>query len=60
MDMNRGDRVRVKKLGNVERSFQNRTGTVAADNEPGETVLVDFDDEAVSHQFVEEDLDLIT
>ena len=57
--MNRGDRVRIKKLANVERSFQDRTGTVAVDNEPGETTLVYFDDESVRYQFDEDDLELI-
>jgi hypothetical protein len=57
--MRRGDRVRVKPLANVENWQRGRTGTVAADSAPGEVVLVDFDDEAVTHQFLAEDLERI-
>jgi hypothetical protein len=52
-----GDQVRVKKLANVDNSHRNRLGTVVEDSEPGEVVLVEFEDEAVCHQFLEDDLD---
>jgi hypothetical protein len=55
----RGDRVRVKLLANVETWFRGRTATVVADSAPGEVVLVEFDDEAVAHHFVTEDLERI-
>lgn len=55
----RGQRVRQK-------SAPGRTGTVIMDSEPGEmgsepgeAVLVQFDDKAVVHQFLAEELDLI-
>jgi hypothetical protein len=56
--MRRGDRVRVKLQARVDNEFRGRTGTVDADSAPGEVVLVSFDDEAVAHQFLAEDLDL--
>jgi len=55
--MKHGDRVRVKLQANVENEFRGRTGMVDADSTPGEVVLVSFDDEAVVHQFLAEDLD---
>jgi hypothetical protein len=57
--MRRGERVRVKLLAKVDKSFQGRTGTVDADSASGETVLVSLDDEAVVHQFLAEDLERI-
>lgn len=57
--MNRGDRVRVKLLANVENQFRGRNGVVVADSAPGEVVLVECDDEAVAHQFLAEDLERI-
>jgi hypothetical protein len=60
--MKLGDRVRVKKLANLpdsEKPYRNRIGTVAANSGPGEVVLVDFDDEAIQHQFLAEDLEQI-
>ncbi len=58
--MKRSDRVRVKLLANVENWFRGRNGTVLADSAPGEVVLVEFDDEAVTHQFLAEDLERIS
>lgn len=53
-------RVRVKLLAkHAENWEKGRTGSVTADTLPGETVLVEFDDEAITHQFVEEDLEII-
>jgi len=53
----RGDRVRVKPHAkNAEQVDRGRTGIVIADSEPGETVLVEFDDEAITHEFVAADL----
>jgi hypothetical protein len=51
--MRHGQRVRVKKTANAENWHLGRSGTVIADSEPGEVVLVEFDDEAVGHQFLE-------
>jgi hypothetical protein len=50
--MKRGQKVRQK-------SAPGRTGTVIMDNEPGEAILVKFEDETVAHQFLAEELDLI-
>lgn len=49
--MKRNDRVRVKQTG--------RTGTVIADAAPGELVKVEFDDEAIDHEFSPDELELI-
>jgi len=57
--MNRGDRVRVQLLTNVENWMRGKTGIVIADSVPGEVLLVEFDDEAVTHQFLAEELELI-
>lgn len=57
--MRRGERVRVKPLANVDNWHRNRTGTVVADSAPGEAIQVEFDDEAVAHQFLAEDLERI-
>jgi hypothetical protein len=58
--MKAGQRVRVKLLAkHAENSEKGRTGSVTADTLRGETVMVEFDDEAVSHQFAEEDLEII-
>jgi hypothetical protein len=54
--MKRGDRVRVRLLAKVDRG---KIGTVVADSAPGEVILVEFDDEAVTHQFSGEDLELL-
>ena len=51
--------MRVKLLANVENWLRGRTGTVIADFGPGEAVLVEFDDEVVTHQFLVEDLEPI-
>lgn len=55
--MKTGNKVRVKLLAKVDREFQGRLGTVIQDSEPGEVVVVEFDDEAVAHQFLAEDLE---
>ena len=55
--MKRGDKVRVRLLANVENWQRGRTGTVSADCRPGEAVQVEFDDEAVAHQFLAGDLE---
>jgi hypothetical protein len=59
--MKTGDRVRVKMLANVDNAFRGRAGKVVDDSEPGEVVLVGFDDEgeATAHQFLEDDLERI-
>jgi len=57
--MKLGQRVRVKLLAKVDKEFQGRTGTVDTDSLPGEVVQVSFDDEAVAHQFLAEDLEII-
>ena len=57
--MKRGDRARVKLQARVENEFRGKTGTVDADSAPGEVVIVSFDGEAVAHQFLAEDLELI-
>jgi hypothetical protein len=57
--MNRGERVRVKLLANVEHSFRGRTGTVDADSAPGEAVQASLDDEGIPYPFQPEDLELI-
>jgi hypothetical protein len=54
-----GERVRVKPLANVDPWHRNRTGTVIADSAPGEAIQVEFDDEAIAHQFLAEDLEPI-
>ena len=57
--MKRGDKVRVKNMTatNVENSLRGRMGTVVADSKPGEVILVEFDGEAVTHQFLIDDLE---
>ena len=57
--MNRGERVRVKLLAKVDNWLRGKIGTVIADSAPGETVQVEFDDEAVAHQFLAEDLERV-
>ncbi len=57
--MRRGERVRVKLLAKVDKSFQGRTGTVDADSAPDEVVLVFLDYEAIVQQFLVEDLERI-
>jgi hypothetical protein len=42
---------------NVENSLRGRMGTVVADSKPGEVILVEFDGEAVTHQFLIDDLE---
>ena len=55
-----GQKVRVKLLAkHAENWEKGRTGIVTADSLPGETVEVEFKDEAIIHQFVEEDLEII-
>jgi TIR domain len=58
--MKLGDRVRVKLQARVENEFRGKTGTIDANVAPGGVVLVSFDDEAVAHQFLAEDLELIS
>ena len=58
--LKRGNRVRVKPQARVENEFRGKTGTVDADSAVGEVVLVSFNEEAVAHQFLAEDLELIT
>jgi hypothetical protein len=54
-------RVRVKLLAkHAENWEKGRTGIVTADSLPGETVQVEFEDEAIAHQFAEEDLEIIS
>ena len=58
--MKRDDKVRVKLLANlpdVEKSYRGRIGTVIADSEPGEVILVEFDGEVTIHQFLDADLE---
>jgi hypothetical protein len=59
--MKRGDRVRVKKLANVEKEFRGKTGTLIASSTPGHVILVGMDDEpeTEARQFLEEDLEQI-
>jgi len=58
--MKRGEKVRVKLLAkHADNEHKGRTGTVIQNALPGETVQVEFDDEAVAHQFVAEDLECI-
>jgi hypothetical protein len=56
-----GDRVRVKKLANVEKEFRGKTGTLIEDSTPGHVILVGLDDEleTKAHQFLAEDLEQI-
>ena len=56
--MKLGNEVRVKQQCK-QQEYRGRTGTVVADNAPGETVDVEFDDEAITHSFNEDDLELI-
>jgi hypothetical protein len=58
--MKRGDPVRVKLQARAENEFRGKTGTVDADSALGGVVLVSFDDEAVAHQFLAEDLEVIS
>lgn len=56
--MKQGQRVRLKLLAtNTDSEFRGLKGTVVYDNAPGELVRVRFDDEALTHQFLEEDLE---
>lgn len=57
--MKRGDKVRVKPFANVDHEFRGRYGTVtAADTTSGHGMIsVEFDDEAVTHDFMAEDLE---
>jgi len=56
----RGERVRVKLLAkHAEKWTRGRTGIVIADSAPGEAILVEFDDEVITHQFVAEDLERV-
>jgi hypothetical protein len=59
--MKRGDRVRVKKLANVEKEFRGKAGTLIASSTPGHVILVGMDDEpeTEARQFLEEDLEQI-
>ena len=53
-------KVRVKLLAkHAENWEKGRTGIVIADSLPGETVQVEFEDEAVTHELMEEDLEII-
>jgi hypothetical protein len=58
--MKRGEHVRVKMLPtNADNQFRGREGIVIQDNARGEVVIVEFEDEAIAHQFIEEDLERI-
>lgn len=52
-----GDKVRVKKLTHVDNYLRNRVGTVVRNSNSGEFVFVEFEDEAITHQFLEDDLE---
>ena len=56
-----GDRVRVKKLANVEKEFRGKTGTLIVDSTPGHVILVGLDGEPKTdaRQFLDEDLEQI-
>jgi hypothetical protein len=56
--MKRGDKVRVKETAS-ESVYRGMTGTVGVDSAPGELVGVEFDAEAVSHDFYVKELELI-
>ena len=57
--MKRGNRVRIRLLAKVDNWLRGKIGTVVADSASGEVILVEFDDEAVTHQFSGEDLELL-
>jgi len=57
--MKSGDRVRVRLMANVEDRLRGRKGGVSADSEPGEIVLVEMEDEAITHRFLAENLEKI-
>ncbi len=54
--MKLGDKVRVR-LTAVE--YPGRTATALADSLPGELVEVEFEDEAVTHSFFDEELEIL-
>jgi hypothetical protein len=52
--MKRGDRVRVKPLANLpdaERPYEDWIGNVVVDSEPGQAVMVEFEEEEGTRQF---------
>ncbi|MGA3318973.1 MAG: hypothetical protein ABSC64_21365 [Candidatus Korobacteraceae bacterium] len=54
--MKRGDKVRVAVLAH-EPEFRGRFGTVLADSAPGEMVKVEFEEEAIRHNFLARELE---
>jgi hypothetical protein len=57
MNYERGDRVRVKQLANIDSSDQLRNGVAVADSSLDGSTEVKFDDETVIHVFREEELE---